>query len=237
MSSSLFARLFSCCIRSRTPDDESTVIPNETSRLIPASAGPSSPGLPDAIVVDHQKLNDKLGTIVRSKEGKMVNVSSRAPFTLHSASTPVSPTSLTFPAPGSSATPTSPAPRVVTVLPSRRPPILTMTPARSQASLNLYADSRYSSPSASRSSSRRRPEPATPAACPTSAAPSDLSRGKGSANEWFAESESELSADAGSSELEPPPPPAPGVAIMSPAALPAAEPGNANAIAFSWGDA
>ncbi|KAF9002255.1 hypothetical protein BDQ17DRAFT_1425919 [Cyathus striatus] len=38
--------------------------------------------------VDHQKLQERLGGIVRAKEGKMVNVSSQIPFNLHNQAIP-----------------------------------------------------------------------------------------------------------------------------------------------------
>jgi len=37
-------------------------------------------------VVDHQKLKERLGTVVRLKEGKMVNVNAPFPFNLHNQS-------------------------------------------------------------------------------------------------------------------------------------------------------
>ncbi|KAJ7098460.1 hypothetical protein C8R43DRAFT_251448 [Mycena crocata] len=165
MPTSMFHTLFSCCIRSRSASvDDNTVIPNETTHLIPASEDLSSPGLPDTIAVDHQKLNDRMSNIVRRQEGKMVNVSSRTPFTLQTAvdrtpgseAAPISPDVLSPLTPTSSMFPQPPSTPSAATLLSRRPPVLTMTPARSRAGLNLYADSRYSSPSGSRSSSRRR---------------------------------------------------------------------------------
>ncbi|KAF8965640.1 hypothetical protein BDZ97DRAFT_1918190 [Flammula alnicola] len=57
--------------------------PNERSHLIPASTDSTPTSLPNAFVVDHQKLKERMGHIVRSKEGKMVNVNSRLPFNLH----------------------------------------------------------------------------------------------------------------------------------------------------------
>jgi len=76
---SIFALVFSCCMRGHPQDP--TVI-DETSRLIPTSTDPSNEQ-PRVVVVDHQKLKDRLGNIVRSKEGKMVNVSAQIPFNLH----------------------------------------------------------------------------------------------------------------------------------------------------------
>ncbi|KAJ7443294.1 hypothetical protein FB451DRAFT_1413786 [Mycena latifolia] len=72
---------------------------------------------------------------------------------------------------------------------SRRPPVLTMTPARA----SLYAEIRYSSPSGSRSSSRRRPE--LPDRYMYGAPGMGSGRGKqastASASEWFGGSASE----------------------------------------------
>ncbi|KAJ7016096.1 hypothetical protein C8F04DRAFT_584071 [Mycena alexandri] len=162
MPTSILQFLCYCCLRPEVSrEDDPTVIPTETTHLIPNSAGLSSPSLPEAMIVDHQKLNDRMGLIVRAKEGKMVNVSVRLPFMLQSAtgnsppssnglsSSPTTPTS-TATAPAAPAPQTSAGSSAV----SRRPLVLTMTPARSR----LYAESRYSSPSGSRSSSRRRPE-------------------------------------------------------------------------------
>ncbi|KAJ7149579.1 hypothetical protein C8R46DRAFT_1125570 [Mycena filopes] len=155
MPPSIF-HLLCCCLRPElAPEDDPTVIPTETSHLL-ASSALSSPGLPEATAVDHQEFHDRMGTIVRSKEGKMVNLNARVPFTLQT----VPPTSNVVSSesePSSSLpTPTSTGPPAADAeaAPSRHPPVLTMTPARSR----LYAESRYSSPSGSRSSSRRRPE-------------------------------------------------------------------------------
>ncbi|KAJ7469447.1 hypothetical protein FB451DRAFT_354427 [Mycena latifolia] len=188
-------RLLSACCPCLRPaeagtEDDNTVIPNETSRLIPAPPGlvAYSAGERGALAVDTQKLNERLGTIVRAKEGKMVNVSARAPFVMHrapsvsSASAPPSPT-----APGVEVA-SAPAPRT-----SRRPPVLTMTPARA----SLYAESRYSSPSGSRSSSRRRPD--TTYAYGVRAKQASAASG----SEWFGESAPESEMDVEESAVAP----------------------------------
>ncbi|KAJ7692940.1 hypothetical protein B0H17DRAFT_1330682 [Mycena rosella] len=234
--------LFPCCIR--PIEDEFTIIPDETSYLLPASVGLPSPDPSDTITVDHQKLNDRLSTIVRAKEGKMVNVISRTPFTLHivqdstSSSdsrtaplTPTSPTTATGPV-----LPVSPASSDVVV--SRRPTVLTMTPARSRATMSLYADSRYSSPSASRSSSRRRPDPADRYmyAAPSSDRGSVRRKGKqaSTSSEWFGETESDTTGDRTPDEVQPP---APGVMIASPVSRKnGPRDVNVQSIAFSWSD-
>ncbi|KAJ6539984.1 hypothetical protein DFH09DRAFT_1396586 [Mycena vulgaris] len=184
---SLFHFILLCYYRRiRTHDTESSVIPNETSRLL----APPSP----APVVDHQKLSERLAGIVRAKEGcvrKMVSVSSRAPFTIVSS----------HPSPSS----TPPTNGTTTI--SRRPPVLTMTPthARSQGSnlhLTLYVESRSSSSSGSRASSSRRPQsahsqssipPSAPAASQSSAPASASNRGKAlaSASAWLGEGASD----------------------------------------------
>ncbi|KAJ7746181.1 hypothetical protein DFH07DRAFT_832963 [Mycena maculata] len=226
MSIAMLRLLFPCCIRSPKHADDSTVIPTETSHLISASAL-SSPGLPETITVDHQKLNDRLGTIVRAKEGKMVNLSLRSPFTLQSVggSTPTSPTAESSPA--TTATVTSqPAPLPAPIA-SRRPPVLTMTPARSRASFNLYADSRSSSPAGSRSSSRRRTDPVERDRYRYSAPPSAFEEGKAKrkASEWFGETESELSV----AEPDDEPPVSAPVTIVRPKE-------DSDSITFSWSD-
>lgn len=55
---------------------------DEESRLIPDTAEPP-PVLQNIVVVDHDKMKERLNEIVRSKEGKMVNVNSQLPFNLH----------------------------------------------------------------------------------------------------------------------------------------------------------
>ncbi|KAJ7625925.1 hypothetical protein FB45DRAFT_922645 [Roridomyces roridus] len=84
MSASFFARLFFCCHarprRAASAAESAQVIPNETSRLLDPPTSPSTQ------VVDRKTLTDRLGSIVRAKEGKMVSVSARAPFTLESTS-------------------------------------------------------------------------------------------------------------------------------------------------------
>ncbi|KAF8955658.1 hypothetical protein BDZ97DRAFT_261267 [Flammula alnicola] len=69
--------------------------PNERSHLIPASTDSTPTSLPNAFVVDHQKLKERMGHIVRSKEGKMVNVNSRSSSTNNRPSLNFSPLSST----------------------------------------------------------------------------------------------------------------------------------------------
>ncbi|KAJ7311574.1 hypothetical protein DFH08DRAFT_453960 [Mycena albidolilacea] len=76
MSTSSFLRLFCCC--NRAARDEDSV--DETSHLIPSNLD-STP--PRVVFTDHQKIQERLVTIVRAKERKMVNVNSQIPFNLH----------------------------------------------------------------------------------------------------------------------------------------------------------
>ncbi|KAJ7450681.1 hypothetical protein B0H11DRAFT_318406 [Mycena galericulata] len=245
MPTSMFQSLFSCCIRShRSADDDLTIIPDETTHLLPSSTGIPSPGLPDTTVVDQQNLNDRLGTIVRAKEGKMVNVGSRTPFTVVQVSMSPPPSSTTPPSPNVTAPPSNHAGSSNGV--NRHPPVHTMAPARG-ASRHLYTDSRYSSPNTSRSSSRRRPEAGererdrhthsyadryaytshTPHS-ETEGEDEDQAKGKRTATDWFAESESKAS----------------GVEVEVVDKVPGSdsistidtEEGNLQSIAFSWGD-
>ncbi|KAJ7442889.1 hypothetical protein FB451DRAFT_1296759 [Mycena latifolia] len=183
------------CLRPAKVDDDYTVIPNEAARLLSTSPGlPAySAGSPEALAVDTQKLNERLGTIVRAKGAKMVNVSARTPFVMYRA--PCAPLSAsnfasTPPDPPSPGYESAPAPRT-----SRRPPVLTMTPARA----SLYAESRYSSPAGSRSSSRRRPELPDRYGYANASVnpPSTEGSGRGTQASWFGES-----ASASESEVE-----------------------------------
>ncbi|KAJ7143911.1 hypothetical protein C8R44DRAFT_141480 [Mycena epipterygia] len=238
MAPALLTRLF-CCLgrRVRAPDVESTIIPNETSHLIERPASPAP------IIVDHQTLNDKFGSIVRAKEGKMVSVSARTPFTIHSSSN-ADPASLASEESGSAAIDSHAitSPRTTT---SRRPPVLVMTPAqmsvgRGSETPYMRTHSLYSSPAASRSSSRR-PRPRSPSAHsaqstnsskarathPNSTPNSDRARlpAASASSERIAESGSEVSVEE---EVEP--------SSLIPIAHPPAAASNAQGITFSWDD-
>ncbi|OAX41137.1 hypothetical protein K503DRAFT_864092 [Rhizopogon vinicolor AM-OR11-026] len=78
----MFSYLFSCCVRQRRRDP---TIPDERTYLIPATTACETP-TPQPRSVDQQKLKERLGTVVRSKEGKMVNVNLSFPFNLHNQS-------------------------------------------------------------------------------------------------------------------------------------------------------
>ncbi|KAI0633497.1 hypothetical protein C8Q77DRAFT_1057605 [Trametes polyzona] len=69
--------VFGCCIRARSPGpkepDERTPFIQPTDEVSPIRT----------YTVDHDRLKERLGTIVRSKEGKMVNVNQPLPFNLH----------------------------------------------------------------------------------------------------------------------------------------------------------
>ncbi|KAJ7486744.1 hypothetical protein FB451DRAFT_1227954 [Mycena latifolia] len=217
MPPTLFARLFCCgCLRSRTArqDVESggQVIPTETTTLIP-------PSPPAQITVDHQALGDKLARIVRAKEGKMVSVAARAPFTIaiQSGSTSTGDDSGAGPS-------SNHAGATATI--SRRPPVLTMTPARS---VNLYADSNRRR--SSRSSSRRRPHSAHSQArstTSTSASGSDSARGNGNGSETKNRTERLLES---ASEADESPSPVRANSDSAPARPAEHDP---QAITFSW---
>jgi hypothetical protein len=53
------------------------------SHLIPAIAEPTSASMEEGFVIDHRRLKERMSSIVRSKEGKMVNINARLPFNLH----------------------------------------------------------------------------------------------------------------------------------------------------------
>ncbi|KAJ7249806.1 hypothetical protein B0H12DRAFT_691238 [Mycena haematopus] len=185
MTSSMFRLLF-CCVR-RPVETDPTVIPTETTHLISAVGFPS-PGLTETLAVDPQlqHLQDRMGTIVRSTEAKMVNVSARAPFILQSTPGGIagSPPS----AARSSSSPTSSVhpPTAPTV--GRRPPVFTLTPACARL------QSRYSSPGVSRqvsrSSSCRRADFGSSDRY-TVYAYSSVERGRQVPSKWFSETETE----------------------------------------------
>ncbi|KIL58970.1 hypothetical protein M378DRAFT_169949 [Amanita muscaria Koide BX008] len=75
---------FLCCCRCRKQvDDESRI--DENTHLIPSVPDYD---LYDATILHQRRLDERLGSIIRSKEGKMVNVSSHLPFNLHNRALP-----------------------------------------------------------------------------------------------------------------------------------------------------
>ncbi|KAH9025652.1 hypothetical protein EDB84DRAFT_365723 [Lactarius hengduanensis] len=74
---SLLSFLF-CCLRPRSSSSDD---PNENSRLIPASE--DVPPAARHVIIDQQRMKERLGVIVRAKEGKMVNVNAPVPFNLN----------------------------------------------------------------------------------------------------------------------------------------------------------
>ncbi|KAF9463678.1 hypothetical protein BDZ94DRAFT_1258274 [Collybia nuda] len=72
-----------CCCRHRQQDDDDVYNEHDTenSRLIPDDLEPSM--YSNQAFIDHQNIQRRLDTIVRAKEGKMVNVNSQIPFNLH----------------------------------------------------------------------------------------------------------------------------------------------------------
>ncbi|KAI0319116.1 hypothetical protein OF83DRAFT_1170515 [Amylostereum chailletii] len=76
---SLFSQLFcSCC----GPREKHSSEPDERSRLIPPVEDVVSP-LPRHVIVDQERMKERLSVIVRAKEGKMVNLHAPLPFNLH----------------------------------------------------------------------------------------------------------------------------------------------------------
>ncbi|KAJ7676868.1 hypothetical protein DFH06DRAFT_1169203 [Mycena polygramma] len=153
----LLALLFCCPTTATTHEnsgDNSTVIPSESSRLLRQTGTGSS--LP-VLVVDRQNLQDKLGSIVRAKERKMVNVGARTPFRIQT-SIPTSASAeliMTNSTPDDNLTPRRP-------MVGNRPPVLTLTSASSQGSIHRYSRSQHSSSGGSRSSSRDLERPLKP---------------------------------------------------------------------------
>ncbi|KZT30793.1 hypothetical protein NEOLEDRAFT_1186977 [Neolentinus lepideus HHB14362 ss-1] len=79
--SSFLSAVLGCCLRAKSTSPER---PDETTHLIPAARDVDvPPQRPHVVVVDPQKMKERLQTIVRSKEGKMVNVHLSAPFNVH----------------------------------------------------------------------------------------------------------------------------------------------------------
>ncbi|KAF8165983.1 hypothetical protein B0H34DRAFT_691350 [Crassisporium funariophilum] len=79
MVSAILKSIFCCC---NTKEDVSQDLYSESSHLIPETTEP--PVIySNVALVDHQQLHERLGSIVRAKEGKMVNVASHIPFNLH----------------------------------------------------------------------------------------------------------------------------------------------------------
>lgn len=71
--------LLSCCRRQKRQHDPEGV-PNERTPIIPATEDNQRV---QPRVVDHQKIKDRLGSVLKSKETKMVNVNAQFPFNLH----------------------------------------------------------------------------------------------------------------------------------------------------------
>ncbi|KAF9266433.1 hypothetical protein L218DRAFT_956190 [Marasmius fiardii PR-910] len=71
-----FLNFLCCCSNSegqssKTSQQEEI---DETTRLIPEIVAEQPPSSPTLVYVNHERLRERLGTIVRAKEGKMVNV-------------------------------------------------------------------------------------------------------------------------------------------------------------------
>ncbi|KAJ7208490.1 hypothetical protein GGX14DRAFT_453823 [Mycena pura] len=140
---------FLCCFphSQRAPNNDSPIIPDENTHLIPAGVNTMTPE------VDGRIFRDRLGAIVRSTESKMVNVGARMPFcvtfqseTAHARLLPHSSPAMSTPAASGSAP-----------LTRRRLPVLTMTPASACNMHSSSASSVSSSRARSRTSSPRKP--------------------------------------------------------------------------------
>ncbi|PPR07241.1 hypothetical protein CVT26_012499 [Gymnopilus dilepis] len=98
MALTLFHQIFCGCCHSR---DEIEGLFDETSHLIPENVDPPVTYGSDGARVDHEQLHERLENIVRTKEGKMVNVASHIPFNLHNRVIPAEPHSISRSASGS----------------------------------------------------------------------------------------------------------------------------------------
>ncbi|KAI0058704.1 hypothetical protein BV25DRAFT_1919026 [Artomyces pyxidatus] len=76
---SFLSQLFCCCARPSAEDPSAE--PDEQTRLIPTTED-ASPAQRH-VVVDQQRMKERLAVIVRSKESKMVNLNAALPFNLH----------------------------------------------------------------------------------------------------------------------------------------------------------
>lgn len=70
--------MFCCCFRTRS--DSTSSQPDERTRLIPQTEEPAP--IRNAVVVDPERMAERLRGIVRSKEGKMVSLNTPLPFNL-----------------------------------------------------------------------------------------------------------------------------------------------------------
>ncbi|KAF8578037.1 hypothetical protein K439DRAFT_1639237 [Ramaria rubella] len=86
---SLFDLLFACCLRSQ-PSSE---LPPDQRPLIQNGGQTPTYAPRDTASSDRQKVKERLGNIVRSKESKMVNVTDHLPFNLQNRDAPVASTS------------------------------------------------------------------------------------------------------------------------------------------------
>ncbi|KAI0358712.1 hypothetical protein OH77DRAFT_1209361 [Trametes cingulata] len=163
---SVFRQIFGCCIRSRSPSSEE---PNESTPFIqPTDEVPPI----RTYTVDHDRLKERLGTIVRSKEGKMVNVNQPLPFNLHGRHSHARPdrslsANTTPPRASSSTAPTDPTPESSTAAAnSQNPRLPSYSPSRepspsiqtSHSTSSLHpGDASYLPPEADPDGGNRRP--------------------------------------------------------------------------------
>ncbi|KAI0743657.1 hypothetical protein C8Q80DRAFT_1182684 [Daedaleopsis nitida] len=155
--------VFGCCLRGRSPPangpDESTPFIQPTDEVPP----------PRNYTVDHQKMKERLGHIVRSKEGKMVNVNQPLPFNLHNRptyghmnrslsanTTPPRPASSGNPLPDSPSTSAFPTQQHAPSYTPSREPSPSIQTSRSTSSLHP-GDASYLPPEADPDGGVRRP--------------------------------------------------------------------------------
>ncbi|CAA7269819.1 unnamed protein product [Cyclocybe aegerita] len=80
--------IFCCCSGGK---GEESPLYDERSHLIPESNDPPALVYSSVVLIDRKKIEERLGHIVRAKEGKMVNVASQIPFNLHNQVIPEQP--------------------------------------------------------------------------------------------------------------------------------------------------
>jgi len=76
---------FCCCVKNASAFEDAV---DETSRLIPPSIENTSTSSSNLFSLNQERLTQRLVTIVRDKERKMVNVTSQIPFNLHNQQIP-----------------------------------------------------------------------------------------------------------------------------------------------------
>jgi hypothetical protein len=96
----MLASIFCCCRRGSTSPDSEEV--DENTHLIPQTDVDILPIVPPHYdAVDQDRLRERLGDIIKAKEGKMVNVNALLPFNLHNQRFPPSRSAQRFGRPSS----------------------------------------------------------------------------------------------------------------------------------------